>query len=123
MGRALEVKGDFAHARPYLEELSRSGEAPYIAALARLEARSGNREVAAKLREQLLALSEKTTVNPYDVAAVYAAERDPDNAMKWLDRAFEQHIARLAFMNVEPMFVELRADPRFHALASKVGLR
>jgi hypothetical protein len=48
---------------------------------------------------------------------------ETDNALSWLVRAVEQHDLFLAWMNVEPMFDSVRADPRFAELVKRIGLK
>ncbi len=40
----------------------------------------------------------------------------PDQAIDWLERAFEQHQPWLVFLRVDPRFAPLRGHPRFQAL-------
>jgi TolB-like protein/Tfp pilus assembly protein PilF/predicted Ser/Thr protein kinase len=45
-----------------------------------------------------------------------------DEAMQWLNRAYEQRSFGLFFLKVDPTFDPLRADPRFAAFLNKIGL-
>ncbi|MDB6162611.1 MAG: protein kinase [Xanthomonadaceae bacterium] len=56
------------------------------------------------------------------VAEVYAWRGETDKAFQWLDRAYAQHDGGLSDLLINPMLVSLRADPRFQALARKLGL-
>lgn len=60
--------------------------------------------------------------SPYYLAAVHTALGNADQAMQQLERAFDQRVGRLAFLNVEPMFDPLRHDPRFRNLCQRIGL-
>jgi TolB-like protein/tetratricopeptide (TPR) repeat protein len=56
------------------------------------------------------------------IAEVYAWRGETDKAFQWLDRAYAQHDGGLSDLLFDPMLVSLHADPRFHALARKLGL-
>ena len=43
-------------------------------------------------------------------------------ASRWLQRAMQQRDGVLVFMNVDPMFEDLRSDPRYGAVIQQVGL-
>jgi hypothetical protein len=48
---------------------------------------------------------------------------ETDRVFELLDKAFDERYGYLAYLNVEPMFDTVRDDPRFAALAHRVGLR
>ena len=60
---------------------------------------------------------------PTTVAIVFAGLGDKDEAMAWLEKAWEEHDPWMTALGVEFMFDPLRSDPRFQALLSRVGLR
>jgi hypothetical protein len=53
---------------------------------------------------------------------VYCALRRPDDALKWLDRAYQQHDTGINMLKVEPMFDGCRVDARFQRLISELHL-
>lgn len=122
LARALEVNGEVEAATLLFEELARDGEAEENAALARVHALSGNTEAARSLLNELIGEQRWGYVNPYTVAAVWVGLGDRDEAFRWLDIAHEQHVSRLIYLNVEPMFRGLRSDPRFHSLRQRLNL-
>jgi eukaryotic-like serine/threonine-protein kinase len=56
------------------------------------------------------------------IAAAEARLGDKDKAFAWLERAFEERVGLLIYLKVHPMFDELRTDPRFEALAGRIGI-
>ncbi len=54
---------------------------------------------------------------------IYAALGRNDRALEWLERAYQQHSAGLAYLKVNPRYDGLRSDPRFVALLRKVNLQ
>jgi hypothetical protein len=47
---------------------------------------------------------------------------EPDRAFEWLGRALGDRSHWLVFLDVDPRYDGIRADPRFEALRTKVGL-
>jgi TolB-like protein/Tfp pilus assembly protein PilF len=84
--------------------------------------RAGDRKAAEKMIAELTKTSTGYT-SAYNVALIYAGLDETDNALSWLVRAVEQHDLFLAWMNVEPMFDSVRADPRFAELVKRIGLK
>jgi tetratricopeptide (TPR) repeat protein len=58
----------------------------------------------------------------FDVAADYAALGKNDEAMKYLEIAYQRHDLSLTTLISTGQFQSLRPDPRFRALVAKVGL-
>jgi TolB-like protein/tetratricopeptide (TPR) repeat protein len=56
------------------------------------------------------------------IAEAYSYRGEVDEAFKWLDRAYRQRDAGLRFLKVDPLFVTLRADPRYKAFLRKMKL-
>lgn len=122
LARCYELKGDPQRAIAEFDKVKDVSAPALLAAKARAHAVAGDRAAAEKLLGVLFEHGKTEYVNPYDVAAVYTALGDRDQAFGWLDRAYREHVSRLAFFRVEPMFVPLHDDPRFEALAAKIGL-
>ena len=61
-------------------------------------------------------------VNPVDLARLHARLGHRDTAIHLLNRALDQHAPLLAFRLNNPDFDSLHNDPRFRAIAQKVGL-
>jgi serine/threonine protein kinase/Tfp pilus assembly protein PilF len=55
-------------------------------------------------------------------AGIYLGLRDPLNAMKYLNEAYEERSDRLIYLGVEPMVNSLRSDPEFQTLLRKIGM-
>jgi serine/threonine-protein kinase len=83
---------------------------------------AGRKEEALKVAEQLKEQAGRRYVSPYHLAVVYAGTGDRALALEHLEKAAAEHYNWLAFINVEPQFDSLRADPRFAALVKRVGL-
>ena len=67
-------------------------------------------------------LATEQFVNAYDIAIDSAVIGDGDQAIAWLDRALRAHDPKISLIGVEPIFDNLRSDPRFVALLRQMGL-
>src|SRR6266487_3020641 len=54
------------------------------------------------------------------VAGIYAILGDKEQAVDWLEKAYEQSDDFLVFLNIQPEFENLRSEPRFRALVKKI---
>ena len=53
------------------------------------------------------------------VAGIYAILGDKEQAVDWLEKAYEQSDDFLVFLNIQPQFENVRSEPRFRALIKK----
>lgn len=82
---------------------------------------SGERERARGVLEELRRLSGQRYVPPYNLAMVYHGLGERQEALAWLERAYEERDVLLTFAAVDPKWDNLRQDPRFQALLRRVG--
>jgi hypothetical protein len=52
---------------------------------------------------------------------VYAALGERDKAFEWFNKAIAERDYILVLIRVDPMFDDVRDDPRFQALVKQVG--
>ncbi len=57
----------------------------------------------------------------YSIATLYAASGQEEKAMDLLERAYEQHDAKLLELKVDPRIDNLRSSPRFQALLRRMN--
>jgi TolB-like protein/Flp pilus assembly protein TadD len=95
-----------------------SGDAPlYSGAMATIYALGGRTDSA----RAILARLERLANHPsYHIAATYAALRDDDIAVDWLERAYAERSDWLPAMRYDPVFDRLRENPRFTALEQRI---
>jgi Flp pilus assembly protein TadD len=86
-------------------------------------AKSGNREQAREVIEQLKRMSAHVYVSPAKTATLYAVLGDKRTALDLLEKAYEIRDVNLAFwIKVDHNYDSLRSEPRFIELLKKVGL-
>jgi pentatricopeptide repeat protein len=87
-----------------------------IGGLAYAYARAGKTQEARKLLSELQRRSNQTYVIPQEIAVVYAALGDHDQAIVWLQEEFEVCGVGCTALKVSVQVDSLRSDPRFIAL-------
>jgi DNA-binding winged helix-turn-helix (wHTH) protein/TolB-like protein/Tfp pilus assembly protein PilF len=86
-------------------------------------AKSGKGEEARAVLEELLKSSSTRYVAPYNIALLYNALEMRDNALVWLEKAYEQRDPKMTFLQVEPKWNNLRKEPRFIDLLKRMNLQ
>jgi DNA-binding SARP family transcriptional activator len=84
-------------------------------------ARMGNRAAADSVLRDLVDGWRRGKMGAFEVAIVYLGERDLDRTFRWIDKSFDDMSFRGEIM--DPLYDDLRADPRFAAVARRIGLR
>jgi TolB-like protein/Flp pilus assembly protein TadD len=86
-------------------------------------ARSGKRDEARIELMKLLDLAAAKRSSPYNIAMIYNALDDRDQAIDWLEKAHDQRDTKMTFLKVEPKWNNLRNEPRFAALMQRMNFR
>ena len=146
--QALDIYPDFVFARAYLsgiylkkgedskafEEDLKHAKAVYIGTtvseemLAKFEAaerdlfrRSGNKGRWRQSIEQLL--NRKGDLFQYsNLVKYYTLVGEREKALENLEKSYENHDFMLPFVNVDPLYDDLRSDPRFQGVLRRMGL-
>jgi eukaryotic-like serine/threonine-protein kinase len=85
-------------------------------------ARLGEDAKALAIIDRLFNLRRQKYIPAYNFAVVYTALGRTDEAMLWLERAFDERSDFLIYLGVDPIFDPLRGDARFRRLVRRVGL-
>lgn len=85
-------------------------------------AKSGRRKQALQIVEELVKRSENSYVPASLIAIIYEALDNHDAAFKWLQKAVEQRDGILVFIKVDPLFQDIRSDPRYAEILQRIGL-
>jgi TolB-like protein/DNA-binding winged helix-turn-helix (wHTH) protein/Tfp pilus assembly protein PilF len=100
----------------------RPASATALAAMAYVEARSGQKDEARKILSQLTETSKQHYVASFEIATIYAGLDDADNAMLWLEKSYRQHESQVPFIESDDRFNSLHADARYQNLVHRLGL-
>jgi TolB-like protein/Flp pilus assembly protein TadD/predicted Ser/Thr protein kinase len=125
LGLAYEQKHVFDAAIEELQKAtSLSGGSPLMrAALGHAYAISQKTHEANQILGELNELSKQQYVSPYELAAIYVALGNNEQAFQLLEKAHTEHSFHLVNLNVSPQFRSIRSDPRFQDLVRRIGLR
>ncbi len=84
--------------------------------------RAGNRGVQEWRLADLKQKTSKDYVSPLEFAFAYARLGQDDQAFRWLDKAYDDHVPGLIWLQQNSELNRLRGDPRFRALVTRIGL-
>jgi serine/threonine-protein kinase len=139
LNKALEIDPDFWIAHGMLggaalgeknypvaiAEFTRSlehsdGSMQAVSMLGYAKALAGDRSGAQALLDQLLQQVGRRHVPAIAVATIYVGLGEHDQAIAWLDRAYDQRDPRMTYLNVMGRWNPLRTDPRFAAILQRM---
>lgn len=122
LGRILLEKRKFSEAIAALQKaaLLSSRSARCLSSLGYGYGVTGQLDLARETLAELEGLSKRGYVASSDFAIVHAGLGEHDQAIAWLERAFEERDSHLPHLNVDPRLKTLRRDPRFEPLQSRV---
>src|SRR2546425_667672 len=138
--KVLDIDPKFSPARRILEEvyahmgkfkeavaerekaLSLSGGPELAASIEEDFTKSGYKGVLQSWLEGLTELSKHSYVSSYSIAESYMRMDQKQKAFEWLEKAYEEHDSGLVSLAVEPMFENIRPDPRFKEILRRMKL-
>ncbi len=85
-------------------------------------ARSGKREEAAQLLNELKQESARNYVQPYTFALIYIGLGDKEEALNWLEKQMSGRAETANQYAVAPELDDLRSEPRFNAMLKRMNL-
>jgi len=89
----------------------------YRAALAHTFGKAGLRESATQILDELL-VQESTP--PFAIALAYLGLGDDEQALDWLEKSLDAMDSQIIYINRDPRFDSLRAEPRFIRMLEKI---
>ena len=96
------------------------GSTEALAGLAQAHAVTGDKLAMERIVKEL-GDSDHRYVSPYNVARVYGAINDKQQALEWLERAYREHNPDLIELTREPSFASLHSDAKFRELVDRIG--
>ena len=123
LGLALIANGQPDEAIPVLEKALGTDRNPaVVGVLVRAYAHAGRRREALRLVDELKRRQQTSYVAAAPFVNAYLGLGDNEQAMAWLERAYQEQSNILQLVKVFPYFDPLRGDPRFVDLVHRVGL-
>ncbi len=120
---ALASAGDFAAAITAGQKGTQLDDSPLnLAFLGTSYAMAGRsaetRQVLARLKE----ISKTRFLCPYEIGVAYLHLRERDEAIRWIEKGYEEHSYCMVWLSVDPRLDPLRSDRRLTALIKRIGL-
>jgi TolB-like protein/DNA-binding winged helix-turn-helix (wHTH) protein/Flp pilus assembly protein TadD len=123
LGLALIANGHPDEAITVLEKALGPDRNPAVmSVLVRAYAHAGRRKEALRLLDELKRRQQTSYVAAAPFVNAYLGLDDNEQALAWLERAYQEQSNMLQLIKVHPYFDPLRGDPRFMDLVHRVGL-
>ena len=122
LGWAYEKKGDLPAAITEYETANRLNESSgTLAHLSHAYALAGRKDDARTLLFKLEDMSRQRYVPAFNIAIAYEGLGDKDEAIRWLEKAYNERFWGMILLKTDPRWDSLRSDPRFQDLMRRVG--
>ncbi len=120
-----EVQGRFDEAiAEYTKAKDLGGNIPYsFAILGPIYVKSGRKADAQNILDELLRLNKQGDPVSYGIANIYFELGEKNKAFEWFEKAYQTREMWLLSIGSDPLWDDIRSDPRGIALLKKMGLR
>jgi serine/threonine-protein kinase len=105
-----------------LEKLYEKDKSLAAAPLGFAYGKRGEADKALKVLKDVQELARDNYSLSQERAIVYIGLGDKDKAFVWLEKSYEERFTTLIFLTTDPIYEDLRSDPRFSALARRLNL-
>ncbi|HEY0546399.1 MAG TPA: protein kinase [Pyrinomonadaceae bacterium] len=123
LGWCYEQLGRHDEAVGQLRKAAEISDLPEVTAmLGHAYAVADRRDEARGVLDKLQELSEERYVTPYYRGAVCAGLGELEEALAWLEKAYQERDEWLLHLKVDPKFDPLRDDPRFAEMLKRINL-
>jgi tetratricopeptide (TPR) repeat protein len=122
MGLVLIQQGKYPEAIATLERLRSKDPLHADAALGYAYGKAGRQSDALRMVEELDKPSKDKPVPPHEKALIYIGLGDRDAAFTLLEEAYQERFSNLIYLTTDPIYDDLRGDPRFANLVRRIGL-
>lgn len=112
----------YAEAIRILEGLYAKDKSLAAAPLGFAYGKNGETNKALKVLEDVEEISKSVYLPPQERAIIYIGLGDNNRAFYWLEKSYAEHFSTLNFLTAEPIYEDLRSDPRFADLARRLNL-
>ena len=92
------------------------------ASLGNAYAVSGDRSKARAILDELQRQAKQKYVSAFQMALIHVGLGENDEAIRWLEQAYDERATLLTYVGSDPRFDPLREDPRFRALIRRIRL-
>jgi TolB-like protein len=96
------------------------GSTEALAGLAQAHGASGDKRAMERILKELGGAGDRY-ISPYNVARIYGAVNETQQALEWLERAYREHNPDLIELTREPSFAGLHSNAKFLELVRRIG--
>ncbi len=75
-----------------------------------------------RVAELMVERSHTTYVTSWQIATMYTRAGKNEKALNWLKKAYEEHDGNMPYISIDPIFDDLRNEPRFQDLLRRMNL-
>ncbi|MCH7962347.1 MAG: protein kinase [Bacteroidetes bacterium] len=97
------------------------GDQEAIDALNRGNLEGGYNIALKRVAETMIERSKTKFVTPWQIATLYTRAGMYNEALNWFNKAYDAHDPNIPYLNVDPIFDDLRQDDLFKSLLNKIG--
>jgi TolB-like protein/tetratricopeptide (TPR) repeat protein len=119
---AYVQKGRHADALAKLGTITNFPPVPSIGLVGYVYGVTGRTKEARNMLAELIRLRGQQYISPVDIAMIHVGLGEKDEAVKWLEKGYEERAYAMQNLKIEPSWDGLRDDPRFADLVRRVGL-
>lgn len=125
LGQIYLETSTFEKALPPLEQVAtlQQRSAMSLGVLGHAYARAGRQADARRILYELRQRSTRRDVTPASIVYIYLGLGETEQTFAWLERAYAQRSAFLAFLTAYPFVDPIRSDRRYEDLVRRIGLR
>jgi eukaryotic-like serine/threonine-protein kinase len=125
LANIYEVQGRFDDAiAEYIKARDFGGKVPYsLGQLGSIYLKSGRKADALSVLDELRRLDKQGDAVSYGIATVYFELGEKDKAFEWFEKSYQKREMWLLSLGSDPLWDNIRSDPRGIALLKKMGLR
>ena len=121
LGEVFQFKGELNNAIAEYQKAFDLNNDPFsLAMLGQAYARQGKTDEARKVLARLREDAKSRYVSPYALAVILTALGEKAQAIDELERSYDERGFYISLISVDPLFDDLRGDPRFEALVQKI---
>ena len=125
LGRVYTGQGRYDEAIDEFRKAIEFGGGAYepITQLGYALAKSGRREEAKQTLEELKISATKSYVPAYNFAVIYNGLGDREQALKYLEKSFQEREVQITFIKIDTRWNEIRDDVHFQSLMQRLGFK
>jgi len=121
---AYHMKGMYEEALAiWKKSFAAKGDREAEEALARGYEEAGYSGALSQVAEMLIERSRTSFVTPWQIGTLYTRAGKNNEALDWLEKAYEAHDSNMPSISADPIFDGLRDDPRFQNLLRRMNLQ